>query len=89
MENETNKPFYTTSEAGKILGISRIAVLKRVKNGKLIATRVGKNYIFLKADLQEAAGISLSAEQKDEIKHVVKRAVKEYKVTFRRLGKEE
>ena len=40
-----DKKYYSTIEVGKILHISRVAVLKRIKNGKLKAERVGKNFI--------------------------------------------
>ena len=38
------KEFYSTTEAALLLGISRVAVLKRIKKGTLPATRIGRNY---------------------------------------------
>lgn len=47
------KEFFSTIEAAKIVGMSRIAIFKKIKNGSLPATQVGKNYIIKKADLLE------------------------------------
>ncbi|MEA3306163.1 MAG: excisionase family DNA-binding protein [Elusimicrobiota bacterium] len=38
------KEFYSVPEFAKELGISRIAVFKKVKNGKLPAIRIGRNW---------------------------------------------
>ncbi len=45
--------FYSTPEVAKILGISRIAVFKKIKSGKLKAVKVGKGYVISKEDLME------------------------------------
>lgn len=87
--NYKEKPYYSITEVAKILGISSVAVRKKVATGKLKAQKVGRNYIVLKADLDSLTGNFVSEKQKKEIKDIVKKAVKEYKITFRRLGKEE
>jgi excisionase family DNA binding protein len=89
LDNKLDKPFFSLAEVARVLGVSRVAVLKRINNGKLKAQKVGKAYIVSKADLQLALGVIISDEQQEEIGKVVKRAVKEYGTTFRRLGKEE
>jgi excisionase family DNA binding protein len=38
------KSFYSLPEAAGILGISRIAVFKKVRNGKIAAIRIGRNW---------------------------------------------
>lgn len=43
--------FYSTPEVAKILGISRIAVFKKIQAGKLRAMKVGKGYVVAKEDL--------------------------------------
>ena len=45
------KNFFSTTEAAKIVGISRIAIFKKIKNGSLPATQVGRNFIIDKKDL--------------------------------------
>jgi excisionase family DNA binding protein len=83
------KAFFSTTEVAKVLNLSSVAVFKKIKNGQLKAQKIGRNYVIAKEDLEALIGSALSSEQKDEIESVVKKAVKQYKVTFRRLGKEE
>jgi len=83
-----NKEFITTTELAKILGISRIAVFKRIKRGQIKAIRVGKNFIISKDSLPEVLGRILSEKNKREIEAAVKKTVKEYGQTLRLLGNE-
>jgi excisionase family DNA binding protein len=46
-----SEKLYSTPEVAKILGMSRIAVFKKIKTGKLKATKVGKGYVISKEDL--------------------------------------
>lgn len=45
------KNFYTVSELAKLLGISRISVFKRVKQGSIKGQKLGRNLIILKKDI--------------------------------------
>jgi len=45
------KDFYTTTELAKVLGISRISVFKRVRQGSIKAIRMGRDFIIFKKDL--------------------------------------
>ena len=83
-----NKEFITTTELAKILGISRIAVFKRIKRGQIKAIRVGKNFIISKDSLPEVLGRILSEKNKREIETAVKKTVKEYGQALRLLGNE-
>lgn len=51
------REYYSLPEAAARLGISRIAVFKRVKGGRLPALRVGRNWAVAAADLEEAAAL--------------------------------
>ncbi|MDQ7773874.1 MAG: helix-turn-helix domain-containing protein [Elusimicrobiales bacterium] len=42
-------------EAAAILGVSRIAVFKRVKSGSIPAFRVGRSWAIARADLRAAS----------------------------------
>ncbi len=83
-----NKELITTAELAKILGISRIAVFKRIKRGQIKAIRVGKNFVIAKDSLPEVLGRILSEKNKREIETAVKKTVKEYGQTLRLLGNE-
>jgi len=50
-ENEIEKNFYTVKELAEILGISRVSVFKRVKQGSILGQRWGRNFIILKKDI--------------------------------------
>jgi len=45
------KDFYTTIELAKVLGISRISVFKRVKQGSIKAEKMGRDFIIFKKNL--------------------------------------
>lgn len=87
--NNQTKQYFSIVEVAKIMHITREAVLKKIKTGRLKAFKVGRNYIITKTNLDVTLGSIVSLEQKDEIKGIVKKAVKEYKVAFDRLGREE
>ena len=80
--------FISTKEAARILKLSRIAVFKKIKTGKIKATKVGRNYILDKQDVLEAAGTLLSKNQKKKIEEAVQKATKDFEKTFRMLGRE-
>ena len=82
------KNYYSTIEVGKILHLSRVAVLKRVKSGKIKGERVGKNYIISHESLLEALGKSLGREKRESIEKAVSKAIAEYEEVFKKLGKE-
>jgi excisionase family DNA binding protein len=85
---DTEKTYFSTTEVGKILHISREAVLKKIKTGRLSAQKVGRNYIISKDDLEAILGNSVSPVQREEIERIVKKAVEKYHDTFRKLGEE-
>lgn len=88
MLKDQSKEHFSTTEVARVMKISSVAVLKKIKTGKLRAVKVGRNYIIAREDLEALLGSFLSPEQKIEIDTIVKRAVKEYRKTFRRLGEE-
>ncbi|MBN2197695.1 helix-turn-helix domain-containing protein [Candidatus Wolfebacteria bacterium] len=45
------KDFYTTAELAKVLGISRVAVFKKIKNGLIKAQKIGRNFVIFKKDI--------------------------------------
>lgn len=82
------KKFITTLELAKMLGISRIAVFKKIKSGKIKASKIGRNYAIEKKNLDNILGTHLSQDDKKNIGVLVKKTIKEYGQTLKLLGKE-
>lgn len=83
-----DKKTLSTTELAKILGISRIAVFKRVKSGHIKARKVGRNFIIELKELPKILGTVLNKNLKREIDASVDKTVKEYGDTLKLLGKE-
>jgi excisionase family DNA binding protein len=86
------REYISIAELAKVLGISRIAVYKKVKQGKIKAIRVGRSFAipkdYLKENLIEISGKPLKEKDKKEIDKAVKKAVAEYGETLKLLGNE-
>ena len=82
------KDFLSTSELAKILGVSRIAVHKKIKKGEIAATKIGRNYVIAKKDLGGVLQGTIGESEKREVAASVKKTVKEYGETLKLLGKE-
>jgi len=82
------KQFYTTSEIANVLGISRVAVFKKIKSGAIKAIKIGKNYAISNNEFAVLSGGELSNEQKKLITNAVAGTVSEYGETLKLLGKE-
>ena len=82
------KKFITIPELAKVLGLSRIAVFKKVKNGEIKAMKIGRNYAIPIESLNSILGKRLSESEKNEIDSAVKKTVSEYGQTLKLLGKD-
>ena len=80
--------YITIPELARILGISRIAVYKKVKKGLIKAMKIGRNYAIPKKYLVNILGKALKEEDKREIDTAVKKTVKEYGEVIKLLGRE-
>lgn len=83
-----NKDYYTLPELAKIMGISRVAVYKKVKKGEIKAKKIGRIYIVSKSFVASILGKNLNQKQKKEIERAVKKTVQEYGEVLKLLGKE-
>jgi excisionase family DNA binding protein len=81
------KRYLTTAEVAKILGISQVAVFKKIKNGTLRAQKIGRNYAIDPADLGLKSD-RLGIKTRKRIETAVKRVVRDYGVALKKLGKE-
>lgn len=80
--------YVTIPELAKMLGISRVAVFKKVKSGEIKAVKIGRNYAVPKRHLLGILGKSLGEKDKKEIDLAVKKTVREYGEVLKLLGKE-
>lgn len=87
MKNKAkNSKYISVKELAEILGISRIAVFKKIKNGQIPAERFGRSYSIPSDYVLESGGIS--AYKKAEIERAVGKVVREYGEALKLLGKE-
>jgi len=80
--------FYSITQISSILGLSRIAVYKKVKKGEIKASRIGRNFAIAKNELENILGHNLNSSQKTIINEGVKKTVKEYGEVLKKLGNE-
>ncbi|MEW5759007.1 MAG: helix-turn-helix domain-containing protein [Candidatus Omnitrophota bacterium] len=85
---EEKNEYITLPMLAKILGITRVAVFKKVKAGKIKAIRIGRNYAVSKKELTAIFSQELKEEDKTEIENAVKKVIKDYGEVLRLLGKE-
>lgn len=83
-----NKELITVTEAAALLGISRVAVFKRIKKGQLKARKIGRNYVISVNDVSGVLKRTITDKQKKVIENGVKKVVREYKEALKMLGKE-
>ncbi|OHA88134.1 MAG: hypothetical protein A2653_03125 [Candidatus Zambryskibacteria bacterium RIFCSPHIGHO2_01_FULL_43_25] len=89
MQNkDKNAQYLTTAELARLLGVSRIAVFKKIRTGKIKGFKIGRNYVIPTEEFMTAVGTFISQEKKEEIRKIVKKAVDEYGETLKLLGEE-
>ncbi len=86
------KKYYSIPEIAKMTGLSRQAIYKRVKTGKIKAVKIGRSYAisedFVKENIADIRGHALKDKEKEIIKRSVEKTVKEYGDVLKRLGRE-
>ena len=87
---EPDKHWISTTKAAELLSVSRITVFKKIKQGILKADKIGRNYLIPVDEINRFLGkkMPLSEAEKARVDEAVKRAVKQYGVALRMLGKE-
>ncbi len=70
------------------LGVSRIAVFKKIKNGQIPALKVGRAYVIKTSDVPSIVGRELKPSEQLNINQAVQKVVQEYGDTLRLLGRE-
>ena len=82
------REYRTIPQFAKILGVSRIAVYRKVKKGQIKAVKIGRNFAIPQKQISAILGKRLRQEDKKEIDSAVKKTVKEYGRVLRLLGSE-
>ena len=88
MVNKLRKNYFSSSEIAEILGISRVAVFKKIKKGEIKAKRFGRFWLIKDKELKNILGETLTSAQKKFLERAVRRTVNEYGETLRLLGNE-
>jgi len=78
--------YVTIPQLAKILGLSRVAVYRKVKKGQIKAVRIGRNYAIPKKYIMNILGKALNRQDKRLIDDAVKKTVKEYGEVLKLLG---
>lgn len=82
------REFISIQELANILGMSRIAVYKKIKNGKIKAIKIGRSFAISYKYVSKILGKSLDEVDKKEIDEAVKKTVKEYGEVLKLLGRD-
>ncbi len=80
--------YITIPELAEILGLSRIAVYKKVKKGQIKAVKIGRTFAIERKYVLKILGKALDQEDKKQIDDAVKKTIKEYGQTLKLLGSE-
>ncbi len=80
--------YLTIPELAKLLGVSRIAVYRRVKKGQIPATKIGRTYAITDRTISTILGKRVSDKGKAQIEGAVRRTVREYGEVLKRLARE-
>ena len=82
------KEYLTIPQLAELLGISRIAVYKKVKSGQIKAVRIGRIYAIPNKVISNILGKELTPQSKKNIDKAVKKTVDEYGEVLQLLGRE-
>ena len=63
--------YYTTQELAKLLGVSRVAVFKKIKSGEIKTVSAGRNYLISKDSLPKEIKKLIEQEQKEAVEEII------------------
>lgn len=86
--DKNKRRYISIPELAKLLGLSRIAVFKKVKSGEIPAVKIGRNYAISYYYIDNLLGKTLNEANKREIDKAVKKTVLEYGEVLKLLGRE-
>ncbi len=80
--------WFSIPQLAKELGISRIAVYRKVKDGRIPAVRIGRNYAISVNTAQALIKERNAKNSREWLDHAVKRVVAEYGVVLQWLSRQ-
>jgi excisionase family DNA binding protein len=80
--------YFSIPEVASLLGMSRVAIYKKVKNGEIPAIKLGRTYAISSIYVRQLLGKGIGQVKKKQIDRAVKRVISEYGELLRMLGKE-
>lgn len=81
------KELISVSEAAQIMGISRVAVFKKIKKGEIEAEKIGRNYVVNRKSLGSIYQ-ELTSAQKRAVENAIEKVFRDYSEALKKLGKE-
>lgn len=85
---DANK-YITIPMLAELLGVSRIAIYKRVKKGEIPAIKIGRTYVITDQTVSKILGTKITPKGKKRIDDALRRTVREYGEVLKKLGREE
>ena len=76
----------SVTQAAGVLGVSRVAVYKKIHKGEIRSVRIGKGYAIPDQEIEAILGRTVSPERQKLIEKIVSRVVEEYHDVLIRLG---
>ncbi len=86
--DKKDKKYYSAPEVAKLLGVSRVAIFKKIKSGQIQAEKIGRNYAIPKEEYEAILGLFVPEHRKKDIENAVDRVIKKYGPALRKLGEE-
>jgi excisionase family DNA binding protein len=83
-----SEQFYTTAEVAKKLKLSRIAVFKMIRDGRLQAAQPGRSYHIPASALEEVLGNVLSPDRAHWTMWLAEKISREFGSALERMGQE-
>lgn len=81
------KKLISVAEAAKLMGLSRMHVVRKIKKGEIKAIRVGRAYAI---DRNELGGIfrHISEKERTQVGKAVEKVFRDYSDVIKKLGAE-
>ena len=83
----TTEKYLTIPQLARLLGVSRVAIYKRVKKGEIPAIKIGRDYAITDQTVADILRKNVTTQGKKRIDAAVHRTVREYAEVLKLLAK--